>query len=57
MLHINPNVPTTHNNLASIYLKGGEFQKAIPHLEKLINLQPKDVDAKKLLKFSREQLK
>ena len=57
VLHINPNIPTIQNNLASIYLKKGEFKKAIPHLETLINLQPKNVNAKKLLQFSLEQLK
>ena len=57
VLHINPNVPAIHNNLASIYLKKGELKKAIHHLEMLINLQPKNLNAKKLLQFSLEQLK
>ena len=56
VLRINSGLPTIHNNLAAIYLKKGEFKKAIPHLETLVNLQPKNVNAVKLLQFSRKQL-
>ena len=57
VLHINPNIPAIHNNLAAIYLNKKEFKKALPHLKTLINLQPENMDAKKLLKFSLDQVK
>jgi len=57
VLRINSVVPTIHNNLAAIYLKKGEFKKAIPHLETLLNLQPKNVNAQKLLQFALKQLR
>ena len=56
VLRINSGTPTIYNNLAAIYIKKGEFRKAIPHLETLVNLQPENVDAKKLLQFSLKQL-
>ena len=56
VLRIKPDVPAVHNNLAAIYLKRGEFNKSISHLEKLVNLQPKNLNAKKLLQFSLKQL-
>ena len=57
VLSIKPDIPIIHNNLAAIYIKKREFKKAISHLETLVILQPKNVDAKNLLQFSLEQLK
>ena len=57
VLHINPNIPAIHNNLAAIYLKRKEFKKALPHLKTVVKLQPENMDAKKLLKFSLDQVK
>jgi len=56
VLRINSGTPTIYNNLAAIYLQKGEFKKAIRHLETLLNLEPQNVDAKKLLQFSLKQL-
>ena len=53
---IKPDIPTIHNNLAAIYIKNGDFKNAIPHLETLLNLQPENIKAKKLLQFSRGQI-
>ncbi|MEK9629834.1 MAG: tetratricopeptide repeat protein [Nitrospinota bacterium] len=56
VLQIKSDIPTIHNNLAAIYIKKGEFQNAISHLEKLITMQPENINARKLLLFSRGQL-
>ncbi len=53
VLQIKSNIPTIHNNLAAIYIKTGDFKGAIPHLETLIALQPENINARKLLEFSR----
>ena len=56
VLQIKPDIPVIHNNLAAIYIKNRDYLNAIPHLETLINLQPENTKAKKLLQFSRGQI-
>jgi tetratricopeptide (TPR) repeat protein len=57
VLSIKPDIPAIHNNLAAIHVKKGAYKKAIPHLEKLISLQPENINAQKLLQFSLGQIK
>ncbi len=54
-LALQPNLPDIHNNLAALYLKRNDFKSAIPHLSKLVILQPENSKAKKLLHFSMGQ--
>ncbi len=44
--------PEIHNNLASIYLVQNRYEEAIPHLERLIALQPQNTKAKELLRVA-----
>ena len=55
VLSIKSDIPEIHNNLAAIYIKNRDYKKAIPYLEKLISLQPENVNAQKLLQLSMEQ--
>ena len=57
VLIIKPDIPATHNNLAAIYIKKGDYDKAVPHLEKLVSLQPENMNAQKLLQFSVGQIR
>lgn len=56
VLQIKSDIPTIHNNLAAIYIKSRDFKNAIPHLETLLNLQPENANARKLLQFSQGQI-
>ena len=56
VMQIRPDIPVIHNNLATIYIKSGDFKNAIPHLETLLKLQPENIKTKKLLQFSRGQI-
>ena len=57
VVSIKSDIPVIHNNLAAIYIKKGDYKKAIPHLEKLISLQPEHMNAPKLLQFSLRQIR
>lgn len=57
VLRIKSDLPEIHNNLAAIFMKSEDYKKAIPHLEKLISLQPENMNAQKMLQFSIAQIR
>lgn len=42
----NPEIPLLHRRIAEFYIDGNEFEEAIIHLEKVIELQTKDLTAR-----------
>ena len=40
-IKINPKIPDAHNNLASIYIRLGEYDKASKHIKEAIRINPK----------------
>jgi tetratricopeptide (TPR) repeat protein len=56
-LDIQNDLPEIHHNLAALYLKTNRYTDAILHLKEVLKLQPENATAKKLLDFTRGQLK
>lgn len=47
-----PNIPLLHRRIAEAHIHENNYQKAIPHLEKVVELDNKDLTAKVWLNLS-----
>jgi protein O-mannosyl-transferase len=54
-LGMQQNLPEIHYNLANLYLRKHQYANAIPHLQQVLNLQPENISARKLLNHSLAQ--
>jgi tetratricopeptide (TPR) repeat protein len=54
-LGMQQNLPEIHYNLANLYLRNNQTANAIPHLEQVLNLQPENTSARKLLNHALAQ--